>query len=363
MRELKLPFSIDRTSSLTLVRQVVGGIQQAIVAGRFRKGDVLPSRKEMADALGVSQRITREALAELTGEGWLEPRQGLGSIVLGTGAKVWRGRVLVVGSAKAEGSYYFSTVLGELRRRLVLSDYLFSYCSVLGNGRSKSDFAALDAELRQPTDLIVTFFTSPATLAHVARTKVPVVSIGMRVPPRSPCVGHVVIDFDGAVPDFVRRCQDNGVRRVLRVGFGADVVCVKDALADVGIEVVDKILPKPSDVAPLEDAVRLAIDRFRTLDVSREDVLLFTDDYLASGALLSLTSRGVRIPEDVRVVTLSNKGSGPVYLKSLSRMEFDPREHAAALFDYLRRELLRQEPPSVFKISPRYVDGASFPVG
>lgn len=363
MRELKLPFAIDRTSSLTLVRQVVCGIRQAIVSGRFHRGDVLPSRKEMADALGVSQRITREALAELTGEGWLEPRQGLGSIVLGTGAKVWRGRVLVIGSAKAEGSYYFNTVLGELRRQIVLSDCLFAYCSVLGTGRAQSDFAALDAELCQPTDLIVTFFTAPATLAHVARTKIPIVNIGMRVPPKSPCIGHVVIDFDGAVPDFVSRCRNRGIRRVLRVGFGADVVRVKDALAAAGIEVVDEILPKPNDVAPLEDAVRLALDRFRGFDLSREDVLLFTDDYLASGALLALASRGIRIPEDVRVVTLANRGSGPVYLKSLSRMEFDPREHAVALSRYLRRALLKQEVPLVHKMSPKFVDGSSFPPG
>ena len=159
--QAKIPFSIDRTSSVTLVRQVVSGIRQAMVSGRYRVGDVLPSRKEMAAALGVSQRITREALAALTREGLLEPRQGLGSIVLGTDSKVWRGRVLAVWPARLDGSYYFSSQPAELRRRLVLAGYLFSHTSV-GGGPSGAAFAALDAELRQPADVIVTVFAPPA---------------------------------------------------------------------------------------------------------------------------------------------------------------------------------------------------------
>ena len=42
------------------------------------------------------------------------------------------------------------------------------------------------------------------------------------------------------------------------------------------------------------------------------DVLFFVDDYIASGAMVALLHEGVRIPEDVRVASLYNKGLGPV---------------------------------------------------
>ena len=54
------------------------------------------------------------------------------------------------------------------------------------------------------------------------------------------------------------------------------------------------------------------------------DVLLFRDDYVARGALSALLSAGVRIPEEVRVVTLSNRGNCPVFPKTLARIEIDP---------------------------------------
>ncbi|MBQ3341189.1 MAG: GntR family transcriptional regulator [Kiritimatiellae bacterium] len=356
-----IPFTINRISSLTLVQQVVDGYRRAIASGRCRAGDILPSRMEMAEALGVSQRITREALSILRKEGLVEPRKGLGSIVLGAGAKVWKGRVLVAGPGKSEGSYYFNTLMGELGRRLVLSGYLVTRSSVMEGGHRANAFEALDAELRQPPDLIVTYFASPATFAHLADAGAPVVSVGMRVPEHSPCAGHVVIDFDGAVPDFVRRCRERGVRRVLRVGFAPDVICVDDALASEGIDVVDDILPKPGNVRPIEDAIRTALECFLSLDLSQEDLVLFTDDYLATGALLSLSARGVRIPEDIRIVTLANRGYGPVYFKTLARMEFDSKHHAAIIAQYLCRVLSRDTFPKVCRVSPRFMDGASFP--
>ena len=56
------------------------------------------------------------------------------------------------------------------------------------------------------------------------------------------------------------------------------------------------------------------------------DVLYFSDDYTASGALKSLMSAGVRIPDDVRVITWSNRGNGPVFPFPVDYVQLDPRE-------------------------------------
>ena len=63
----------------------------------------------------------------------------------------------------------------------------------------------------------------------------------------------------------------------------------------------------------------------------RPDVVFFTDDYAAQGGLIALKNLGLRIPEDVAVVSHANKGHGPVWEKPLTRLEMDPVAHGKAL--------------------------------
>jgi hypothetical protein len=46
-----------------------------------------------------------------------------------------------------------------------------------------------------------------------------------------------------------------------------------------------------------------------------------------AGAVTAFLSRGIRLPEDVKVVPFSNAGLGPVYPKSFPRFEIDPVEN------------------------------------
>ena len=61
------------------------------------------------------------------------------------------------------------------------------------------------------------------------------------------------------------------------------------------------------------------------------DLFLFTDDYLAQGALLALAVAGIRIPDDVKAVTFANRGLGPVWIAPLTRLEVDSVAHGTAV--------------------------------
>jgi DNA-binding LacI/PurR family transcriptional regulator len=63
------------------------------------------------------------------------------------------------------------------------------------------------------------------------------------------------------------------------------------------------------------------------------ELFIFTDDYVAQGALMALALAGVRLPDDVAVVTHSNKGITPIWEKPLARLEMDPTAHARAVAD------------------------------
>ena len=92
------------------------------------------------------------------------------------------------------------------------------------------------------------------------------------------------------------------------------------------VNIPRKSSPQEVSMAALSEMRRRIAGRKRL-----PDLFLFTDDYLAQGALVALAVAGVRIPEDVAVVTHANKGLGPVWVKPLSRLEMDPGAHGRAV--------------------------------
>lgn len=73
---------VSRKNSETLYEQVVKEIENRIMSGVYRKGQLLPSEKELIDELGVSRITIRKALSILSGAGIIETSRGRGSVVL-----------------------------------------------------------------------------------------------------------------------------------------------------------------------------------------------------------------------------------------------------------------------------------------
>lgn len=61
--------------------QVIEEIKNKIKSGDIKKGDKLPSEREMAESLGVSRTSVREALRALEVVGLVESRQGAGNYI------------------------------------------------------------------------------------------------------------------------------------------------------------------------------------------------------------------------------------------------------------------------------------------
>ena len=62
-------------------RQIVDGVRRAIATGELSPGAQLPSVRGLATQLSINPNTVAKAYAELTAEGWLESRQGLGLYV------------------------------------------------------------------------------------------------------------------------------------------------------------------------------------------------------------------------------------------------------------------------------------------
>ena len=90
------------------------------------------------------------------------------------------------------------------------------------------------------------------------------------------------------------------------------------------------------------------------------DVLLFTDDHLAQGGLLALMERGVRVPEDVKIVTHANRGLGPFWVKPLTRLEMDPVAQGAAVAQAVLGYFKTRNLPSGLVLGSEWKPGRTF---
>ncbi len=64
-----------------ITRQITDGIKRQIAAGDLIPGDALPSVRGLAQQLAINPNTVAKAYAELTAEGWLLSRTGLGLFV------------------------------------------------------------------------------------------------------------------------------------------------------------------------------------------------------------------------------------------------------------------------------------------
>lgn len=80
---MRAAIAIDNTSGVPIHRQIYEAWRRGILAGRFRKGDRVPSSRELALALRVSRSTVTQAYEQLFAEGYLQTARGSGTFVRG----------------------------------------------------------------------------------------------------------------------------------------------------------------------------------------------------------------------------------------------------------------------------------------
>jgi GntR family transcriptional regulator/MocR family aminotransferase len=78
---MRIAAILDRASRLPLHRQIYEQWRKGILTGRFRKGNPMPSTRELATTLEVSRSTVSVAYEQLIAEGYLETAHGSGTFV------------------------------------------------------------------------------------------------------------------------------------------------------------------------------------------------------------------------------------------------------------------------------------------
>lgn len=80
-RTRPLMIQIATGDTRPIVRQIVDAVRMQIATGELETGDQLPSVRGLAQQLTINPNTVAKAYAELTTEGWVDSRQGLGLFV------------------------------------------------------------------------------------------------------------------------------------------------------------------------------------------------------------------------------------------------------------------------------------------
>jgi GntR family transcriptional regulator len=78
---LVIPFKVQFRPGASLFEQVVYAARRAMVAGQLRPGDTFPSVRAMSKELKINPNTAAKIVAYLIGEGLLENRPGIGTVV------------------------------------------------------------------------------------------------------------------------------------------------------------------------------------------------------------------------------------------------------------------------------------------
>ena len=362
-------FDIDRLRAKSLTKQICDGYRSAILDGRMKGGERFPTCREICDGFGVSMIVSSAVVQQLGREGLIRSRPHLGSFVVPQKSTAWRESILFV-NAGGTLSAYAGALSMSLRDRLVKCGFLFASIDMPSRFIGEADTARLSAALAVRPKLAVLLHARPEVVAAVEKAGVGYVVIDDSAKPAAAKAsrlrrGTVSADYGAAISAFAGHCKAAGIKSVLEIGFERGYASAVSRLRRAGIRATTLKVKETPDFrhyghvqrAGLAAAERLLADGKAVLP----DLVYFTDDYLASGALISFARHGVRFPRDVRFVSLSTKGFEPVWWQNVTRIEWDWFRQGEELASRVVELLEGHTASADSAISPEYIDGDTFP--
>ena len=354
-------FHFKPDGATTLVDALCNFLKEEITFGRLKGGEKLPTIGEIGKATGLTFAQARRVTECLAREGYVCSRPHAGTVVLSREGNILRGRVLFILPVEDMGRYHPAQMIEIVGRKLTVAGYSFSIATF---SREISDnLAFLKSELLRATDLIIAARPTPQVRKILTESGV---NHFFLYGDKQDSGERPWIQFspDEAFAQFADHCRRAGVKHVTQVRFeGADTFDVQPALAERGIDSSWMTISCSKEGwGRFDGIVHCGYEAFAALPrESLPELLLFWDAFFTQGATMAFLVRGINVPEDVRIVTLSNVGIGPVYIKPFTRIEIDPADAGEKIADFALALLAKKRKPHPPQITPQYVYGETFP--
>jgi len=199
-------------------------------------------------------------------------------------------------------AHHLSCLLHENAREMRI------YYAPLPWGEKTRGYADLRRDLKERRVAgIITLNRMPRELVDLAE-KMSIPVVGVAVPHAA--VNVVWVDYMDFTRRAMRRMVKEGCRRVALVGFSTDVEGMHvDGLIQAARANGLALTPDDVKTGKEDNWIERGLRMGRELDLSHYDGVIMADDIIAVGLTRALARRGVRVPEDLRLLTMWNRGS------------------------------------------------------
>ena len=341
---------LDIQRNKSLHRQISHQIEGAIFNGKLKAGDRIPSTTELAQMLKVNPRTVQLGLYNLSMRGFLDRTPGKGTFIRKTLEVNTIGIAFQRDVFSNQDFAFFSCYLNELVDVINERGYetrLFVMDKSKDGGKVLHDLkdAAEKGDIRG-----IVFFCGGNEIDSYISGNCPV-----------PKTSHSNIDFRQMVLMGLKHLAENGHRDIMMIGYhGKALVNNKyvEALKYARKEECCKSLSvrTVSCADTMEDGHRAFIKDIK--ENSAIDGVLVTNDAVCRGVLYGILEKGLKIPEDIAVISHSNKGVNIFCHVPLTRLEVCPRDFAEKSVDSLIAKIKGEEYEDK-KVLPRLLPGLS----
>ena len=336
-----------------LIERVADDIRRRIVAGEWPVGSTLPTFLCLAREAKVGMKTVRRAVAQLAREGYVDPRRGVGSVVLDKDAGNFRGIILFVTVGRSF-NYYTSVVASEVEERLASEGFVLSRVSVHETSPGKFDFSVLDLQYELRPTLVVLMVGRKEVVEWIASKGVPYLMVNpiwrhegrsVRIrPPGANCVGSVTFSTEVAMTALRDWIAASDAKRVLEVGLGTKLsrrlglpdMKVCRSCDFLGVRVNDRLPPMEHVTRPAYEATLNWLRKHRTIP----ELVFFDDDFVAQGALQAFAARGLVAMRDFKVAVFANRGNSPLVAGGYPAVLNDPFAQGAAIASAVSRAVV-----------------------
>lgn len=338
-----------------LIERVADDIRRRIVAGEWPVGSTLPTFLSLARDAKVGMKTVRRAVAQLAREGYVDPRRGVGSVVLDKDMGNFRGIILFVTVGRSF-NYYTSVVASEVEERLASEGFVLSRVSVHETSPGKFDFSVLDLQYELRPTLVVLMVGRKEVVEWIASKGVPYLMVNpiwrhegrsVRIrPPGANCVGSVTFSTEVAMTALRDWIADSGAKRVLEIGLGTRqarrlAMSGRDGRGCrsydfLGVWVNDRLPPMEHVTHPAYEVTLNWLRKHRSIP----ELVFFDDDFVAQGALQAFAARGLVAMRDFKVVAFANRGNSPLVAGGYPAVLNDPFAQGATIASAVSRAVV-----------------------
>jgi len=344
--------------------QIVDYIRSRIISGRWVAGSRIPGEFELQSEFKVSRSTVRDALIRLASDGIIVRKHGSGTFVADKVFNKSGSHIIITADAARLSSY-----TGYWHRKLVdeaqaqISKAGYKAVLVVGNGVSEEEFLSstnLSNDVLDPETVGAIDLSSRGCIQnYLQSTGIHFVKVEGAI---NTSQYSVVIDYVKMVEIAVNALEGHGYEdfAVMCYAFSDYDNPFQSEYTRLARAAVkgreDRIIAVPDAESVLPS------DAFKEWWSSngRPDAMFFMDDNLFDVASRTILELGIKVPEELAVLPLTNVGKSIYFPTPLSHLEFDPVIPITQAWQMLYK-LVNSEPVirAVVNVPPSYIEGDS----